>query len=81
MRIILITARRQTLPGLDAAQSHAAREVRLECPRDVTGFFSRLGLKEESSSGDAVEMMIPGDLIDLDTCKNCPKASCPNRHG
>ena len=62
------------------AQSHAAREVRLECPRDVTGFFSRLGLKEESSSGDAVEMMIPGDLIDLDTCKNCPKASCPNRH-
>ncbi len=63
------------------AQSHAAREVRLECPRDVTGFFSRLGLKEESSSGDAVEMMIPGDLIDLDTCKNCPKASCPNRHG
>ena len=63
------------------AQSHAAREVRLECPRDVTGFFSRLGLKEESSSGDAVEMMIPGDLIDLDTCKNCPKASCPNSHG
>ena len=62
------------------AQSHAAREVRLECPHDVTGFFSRLGLKEESSSGDAVEMMIPGDLIDLDTCKNCPKASCPNRH-
>ena len=54
--------------------------LRLECPRDVTGFFSRLGLKEESSSGDAVEMMIPGDLIDLDTCKNCPKASCPNRH-
>ena len=63
------------------AQSHAAREVRLQCPREVTGFFSRLGLKEESSSGGAVEMMIPGDLIDLDTCKNCPKSSCPNRQG
>ncbi len=64
------------------AQSHAAREVRLRCPRDLTGFFERLGLRPQpSGSGDAdiVEMMIPGDQIDLDTCKNCPKASCPNR--
>lgn len=62
------------------AQNHAAREVRLRCPKDLAGFFSRLGLKEVSSDGaGTVEMMIPGDQIDLDTCKNCPKASCPNR--
>jgi GNAT superfamily N-acetyltransferase len=61
------------------AQSHAAREVRLSCPRDLTGFFARLGLREESSGQDPVEMMIPGDRIDLDSCKNCPKADCVNR--
>lgn len=62
------------------AQSHAAREVRLCCPRDVTGFFDRLGFQALPSDDPAsVEMMIPGDLIDLDTCKNCSKASCPNR--
>ena len=61
------------------AQSHAAREVRLSCPSDLTGFFSRLGLREESTDSNLVEMMIPGDLIDLDTCHNCPASSCPNR--
>ena len=62
------------------AQDHAAREVRLACPPDVTGFFARLGLKEQPSEGSPlVEMMIPGDEIDLDTCKNCPKSACPNR--
>ena len=62
------------------AQSHSAREVRLQCPRDLTGFFARLGLKEESvSPSGLVEMMIPGSEIDLDTCRHCPKASCPNR--
>lgn len=61
------------------AQSHAAREVRLACPRDLTGFFARLGLREVSSEGELIEMMIPGDMIDLDTCKNCPKISCPGR--
>ena len=62
------------------AQSHAAREVRLRCPRSVAGFFARLGLKEEPS-GDAasVEMMIPGESIDLDSCKSCPKQNCPDR--
>ena len=62
------------------AQSHAAREVRLRCPRSVAGFFARLGLREEPS-GDAasVEMMIPGESIDLDSCKSCPKQNCPNR--
>lgn len=62
------------------AQNHAAREVRLRCSRETAGFFSRLGLKEiPSDDPDTVEMMIRGDQIDLDTCKNCPKASCPNR--
>ncbi len=62
------------------AQNHAAREVRLRCPCSLTGFFSRLGLRElPSDDPDTVEMVIPGSMIDLDTCKNCPKASCPNR--
>ena len=62
------------------AQNHAAKEVRLQCPRDMTGFFARLGLTEESVSGSGlVEMMISGEDIDLDTCRHCPKASCPNR--
>ena len=62
------------------AQSHAAKEVRLQSPRDVAGFFARLGLKEESvSPSGLVEMMISGGDIDLDTCRHCPKASCPNR--
>lgn len=62
------------------AQNHSAKEVRLRCPRNLTGFFSRLGLKEDSiSDSGLVEMMIPGDDIDLDTCRHCPKSSCPNR--
>ena len=63
------------------AQSHSAREVRLRCPRSLTGFFSRLGLSETKSATDPdVEMMIEGDRIDLDTCSRCPKKNCPNRH-
>ena len=62
------------------AMDHAAREVRLTCPPDVVGFFARLGLRTEPSGDPAsVEMVIPGQDIDLDTCRNCPKASCPNR--
>ena len=62
------------------AQDHSAREVRLSCPRDLTGFISRLGLQPEPpADSDPVEMMIPGDRIDLDTCKNCPRSSCPSR--
>lgn len=62
------------------AQSHAAREVRLRCPRGLAGFFARLGLREVSPEDpDTVEMMIPGDEIDLDSCKSCPKRNCPNR--
>lgn len=62
------------------AQSHAAKEVRLSCPRELTGFFSRLGLRELSGpDATVVEMMIPGESIDLDTCKNCPRSSCPDR--
>ena len=62
------------------AQSHAAREVHLSCPRSLTGFFDRLGLQPlPSDDPETVEMVIAGDAIDLDTCRNCPKASCPNR--
>ena len=62
------------------AQGHAAREVRLRCAPGLTGFFDRLGLQPQPGDDpELVEMMIPGDRIDLDTCKNCPKASCPNR--
>ncbi len=62
------------------AQSHAAREVRLRCPFGVTGFFERLGFRIlPPGGGEAVEMVLPGDCIDLDTCKNCSRESCPNR--
>ena len=83
---VLESCRRQRLGDLVLrlllfkAQSHAAREVRLICPRGVTGFFERLGLREKSASGtNAVEMMIPGEEIELDSCKSCPKTGCPNR--
>ena len=63
------------------AQNHSAREVRLRCPHNLSGFFARLGFRMlPSSDTGSVEMMIPGDLIDLDTCRRCPKQNCPNRH-
>ena len=61
------------------AQSHAAPEVRLRCPAGTEGFFSRLGFEACSGDPAETEMMIPGDRIDLDTCKSCPKTGCPNR--
>ena len=62
------------------AQSHAAREVRLCCPLSVTGFFERLGFRTlPSNDAASVEMILPGDRIDLDTCKNCSRNGCPNR--
>ena len=61
------------------AQSHAAREVRLLCPEQTESFFARLGLQAVSRSGNQVEMMIPGERIQLDGCKGCSKADCPNR--
>ena len=62
------------------AQSHAAREVRLRCSVELTGFFSRLGLLPvQEFPPNLVEMMIQGETIELDSCKNCPKSSCPNR--
>lgn len=62
------------------AQSHSAREVRLICPANLTGFFTRLGLQEQPGSDpESVEMMISGNQIDLDTCSRCPKQNCPNR--
>ena len=62
------------------AQGHAAREVRLSCTPALTGFFARLGLREEAGdSPESVLMSIPGNKIDLDSCSHCPKQSCPNR--
>lgn len=61
------------------AQSHFAREVRLICPEDTEGFFDRLGFRPVSRLDGTVEMMIPGDEIELDSCKNCKKENCPNR--
>ncbi len=61
------------------AQSHFAREVRLRCPEETEGFFARLGLREAAREGGLVEMAIPGDEIDLDSCKSCKKVGCPNR--
>ncbi len=83
---VLSSCRRQHLGDLILrlllfkAQSHSAREVRLTTPRDLIGFFSRLGLREQPGDNSCcVEMMIPGDAIDLDSCKNCPRTSCPSR--
>ena len=83
---VIETFRRQRLGDLVLrlllykAQSHAAREVRLTCPPGVTGFFARLGLTPQPPGNrEEVEMMIPGDRIDLDTCSRCPKQDCPNR--
>ena len=61
------------------AQTHAAREVCLVCDRSHTGFFSRLGFRETAGQGEQVMMSVRGEDIDLDTCKNCNKANCPNR--
>ena len=61
------------------AQNHFAREVRLRCQEEIQGFFARLGLREVSREDGLLEMMVPGDEIDLDSCKSCKKADCPNR--
>ena len=61
------------------AQSHFAREVRLICPPEVTGFFTRLGFRRDEGAENPQELRIPGDEIDLDTCKACRKADCPRR--
>lgn len=63
------------------AQDHFAREVRLQTPPETAGFFSRLGFREASRQGELIEMMIPGDEIELDSCKACKKANCPSRKG
>ena len=62
------------------AQSHSAREVRLRTPAESEGFFARLGFREAGvPEGGVSELFIPGDEIDLDTCKACKKTSCENR--
>ena len=62
------------------AQDHAAREIRLRCPPDTVGFFSRLGFHEHAAEDSLIEMMIEGANVNLDTCSNCPKRDCPDRH-
>ena len=61
------------------AQSHFAREVRLRCPEETEGFFARLGLREAARTDEFLEMYVPGDEIDLDSCRSCRKANCPSR--
>jgi predicted GNAT family N-acyltransferase len=61
------------------AQNHFAREVRLRCQEEIQGFFARLGLREVSRGETETEMMIPGEEIDLDTCRACGKKDCPKR--
>ena len=63
------------------AQQHFAREVRLRCPPEVVGFFDRLGLRpaDVAPSDKLIELWIPGEKIDLDSCKSCRKEGCPNR--
>lgn len=61
------------------AQTHAARKVCVVCPPEVSGFFTRLGFREESRNGNALLLGINGEDIDLDTCKGCLKKDCPNR--
>ncbi len=61
------------------AQTHAAREIRLRCPEDTEGFFSRLGFRPVSRISGSVEMMISGEDVSLDSCAGCTKQSCPNR--
>lgn len=61
------------------AQSHFAREVRLICPPDVEGFFSRLGFHPDGGGENAREFLLPGDEIELDSCKACRKVNCPSR--
>lgn len=61
------------------AQSHAAREIRLTCPVETEGFFSRLGFLPVRRDPGAVEMTLAGESINLDSCANCRKQNCPNR--
>lgn len=61
------------------AQSHAAREVRLRCPKETEGFFARLGFRPVSREGGEIEMTVSGDEISLDSCASCKKQNCPNR--
>ena len=61
------------------AQSHAAREIRLVCPETTEVFFSRLGFRSVAQESGMLEMLLPGDEIELDSCASCKKENCPNR--
>lgn len=60
------------------AQSHSARLVQVQCPGEVTGFFTRLGLKETAAADGLHTLSIQGADICLDTCQGCGQ-DCPNR--
>lgn len=60
------------------AESHAARLMRLQCPEQVQGFFTRLGFREEGRAGEEILMSLRGEDLCLDSCKGCQK-DCPNR--
>jgi len=61
------------------AQDHYAREVRLQTPPEAEGFFARLGFRESGRKDQQLEMLLPGDEIELDSCKACRKKDCPSR--
>ena len=61
------------------AQSHAAREIRLRCPEETEGFFTRLGFQQDSLESGIAEMMVTGENVSLDSCASCPKQDCASR--
>lgn len=61
------------------AQNHSAREVRLSASPEVSAFFARLGFRPDPTADDPGEMVLPGNEIDLDTCRSCPRQDCPKR--
>ncbi|MDO4483147.1 MAG: hypothetical protein Q4C54_01560 [Clostridia bacterium] len=61
------------------AETHAAREIRLIAPAQLTGFFARLGFRPMGEQvGGMQPMFLMGEDLCLDTCKSCSK-NCPNR--
>ena len=61
------------------AQSHAAREVRLQASPGTAAFFARLGFRPDPDMPESDEMLLPGDEINLDSCRSCPRQDCPRR--
>ena len=61
------------------AESHGARMIRLVSPAELTGFFARLGFREdEGAEGGSRPMHLRGEDLCLDSCRGC-KTPCANR--